>query len=474
MAIYPASAAFLLLWLWISLKDPDKGVSVVIAVLPFGMFAALSAGGLAILMPYFLAMLTTAVFLLRRLSGQIPGIRTARAGFWLALYGAYSVFSALILVRLFAGTFLIFPLTFDRLGTRTSIFYSSTMKLLAPVNSNISQVCYVLLSVFFFIVALNVFRRRGPRLLEQGLVWAAGLNIGLGVLDMAGADGLLSLIRTADYALGNEIRVFGFPRVIGGFSEAAAFGAFSAAIAAYFGASYLIGRRTLHGALAAGNALFTVFAFSSTGYAALTAAALLILLHARHFLGRGLSRAFGHWLIILLAAAVLALSLAVVATPFMSTAGDVADRFIFQKAASTSALERAAWARSGFDAFQQTWGLGAGVGSLRANGLASVLLGSVGVPGTLFFLLFLWRALGPVQPGMGPNRTRLFYAARVGALTYLSAMMVSGTTPDPTLMLITLAAVAAAARLYAPPQEARPVHPGRAGRAAPGDEVPLR
>jgi hypothetical protein len=429
-------------------KDPDKGVSVVLAVLPFGMFAALAAGSMAILMPYFLAMLTTAAFLLRRFSGQIPGIRLSRSGIWLLLFGVYSVFSAIFLVRLFAGSFLVFPLTFDLLGTKVSTVFHSTMKPLSPVNSNISQTSYALLSVLFFIVAADVFRRRGPAILETGLVWAAGLNIMLGALDFAGADGVLSLVRTADYALGNEQRVFGLPRVIGGFSEGAAFGAFSAAMFGYFAPSYLIGRQARHGVLAAGNAVCTLLAFSSTGYAALIFALVLLVLHSRRFLGRGLSRSFGHWLVILASFAVLALCVAAVATPLMTTIGDIADRLFLQKAGSASGLERGAWARSGLNAFVQTWGLGAGVGSLRANGLASVFLGSVGIPGTLFFLGFLWSALGPVPPIANPNGRRLFCAGRVGALTGLGAMMVSATTPDPTLILVSLAAIASVARQY--------------------------
>ena len=461
MAVYPASAVFILLWLWISLKDPDRGVTVVMATLPFGMFAALSAGGLAILMPYFLASLTFAVFLLRRVSGQIQGIHVPRSGFYLLLFGAYAVFSALILVRLFAGDFLVFPLSFDLKGTRISPYISSTMKPLAPVNSNISQTVYALLSVFFFISVADVFRRRGPRLLEQGLVWGAGLNILLGILDLAGLDGLLSLIRTADYALGNELRVFGLPRVIGGFSEASAFGAFSAALVGYFGASYLMSRKGRHGLLAGGNLFFACFAFSSTGFAALAVVALLILLHARFFLGRGLSRGFGHWLVIGLAVAVIVVSVAVITTPLLDTAGDMAIRLFLQKAGSRSGLERAAWARSGFHAFEQTWGLGAGMGSLRANGLVSVLLGSVGLPGAVLFCAFLWTSVGPVLPIRNQTGTRMFYAARVGTLTYLSAMMVSGTAPDPTLHLVSFAAIAAVARKFNEIQPGAPVpHPG--------------
>ncbi|WP_137700404.1 hypothetical protein [Marimonas lutisalis] len=459
MTLYPVSLLFILIWLRVSLKDPDRGVSVALAALPFGMFAALAVGGLSVLMAHFLVLLCCGVFAIRWASGAIGRLHVPRAGILLLLFGLYSLFSAIILVRLFAGTFLVFPLSFDLKGTAVSIYFFSTMKPLAPSNSNIAQAGYILISIAFFLVMVNSLRRRGAEIIESGLVWAAGVNIALGAVDLVGLDNALSIIRTADYALNNEHALLGFARVIGGFPEASEFGAFSAAMFAYFATSFLISRRRGHGALALGSFTCALLSFSSTGYAALFAAAIMLALHARHFAVRGISWNIAHGMAVLLALALVGLSAALIATPFLETFMGLIDRLFFDKANSTSGLERAAWARSGLNAFVQSWGLGAGAGSLRANGLVAVLLGSVGLPGTLAFVAYLWSALGPFRAFGNVRAACFFYSARVAAITYLAAKLVSGTTPDPTLFLVAVTAIAAVAR---------EVHLKRAARARHG------
>lgn len=447
MTVYPVSAVFMLLWLWVTLKDPDKGLTVALAAFPFGMLAAVNAGGLSILMAHALAAMTLAVFALRRVSGRLAPMRVPPAGIYLWFFGLYALFSAIILVRLFSGTFLVFPMSFDLKGVAVSTAFYSTMKPLAVSNSNISQAGYILLSCIFFLVVADVLRRRGPAIVEAGLVWAAGLNVVLGFVDMLGADDLLSVIRTAHYSLNNHHVFFGFPRVIGGFAEASEFGAFSATMFAYFGLSFLIGRKRLHGQLALGNLACAALSFSSTGYASVFAAVIVILLSSRRFLGRGISWAFGHGVIFVPAIAGIGLSVALITTPLLDLVGEVTEFLFVEKAMSSSGLERMAWARSALNAFFQTWGLGAGVGSLRANGLIAVLLGSVGIPGTVAFIAFVWTAFRPIGSVDDANAMRYFHAARAAALTLLSAKLVSGTTPDPTLVLMAVAAVATHARL---------------------------
>ena len=446
MTVYPLTALFLLIWLRAYLRDPDRSISVALATLPFGMFAALAVGGLSVLITHFLVVLCCGVFAIRWAGGAIGRLWIPRAGIHLLLFGLYALFSAIILVRLFAGTFLVFPLSFDLKGTAVSIYFMSTMKPLAPSSSNFAQAGYILLSVGFFLVVVDALRRRGAAIVEDGLVWAAGLNIGLGLLDLIGLDEVLSLVRTADYALNNEHALLGFSRVIGGFPEASEFGAFSAGLFAYFAMSYLMSRRRGHGALAVGSLLCVMLSFSSTGYASLFAAMVLLLMHSHHFGARGMSWSVAHGMAIAPVLLILALSVAVITTPLLDVAQGLLDRLFFNKSISTSGLERSAWARSGLHAFVQTWGLGAGVGSLRSNGLVAVLLGSVGVPGMLAFLAFLWGALGPVGGFASTLGSTVFYSARVAALTYLSAKLVSGTTPDPTLFLMATAALASVAR----------------------------
>lgn len=471
MEVYPAALLLLLVWLWVSIKDPDRSATVVIATLPFGMFAAVDAGGLSLLVPHLLAAVTLSLHMMRRAANSLGPFRLYMPAVLILAFAVYALFSATVLVRLFAGEFLVFPMSVDAAGIRISTDFLTTVKPVAPSNSNIAQSGYVLLSALVFLVFADISRRRGVRLIEAGLAWAAGLNVLLGVLDFAGMDALLAVVRTADYSLANEQTVLGLPRVIGGYSEPSAFGSASSVFFAYFAMSYLIGRKLRDGFLALGNLVFALLAFSSTGVASLFAAVFLIFLHNRHFLGRGITRTFAHWFVIGLSIALLALSIAAITTPLLERSSGILDELFLQKSTSQSGLERAAWARYGFHAFFETWGMGAGVGSLRANGLASVLLGSVGIPGTLLLVMFMWSAFGRAALPPRSEELRSFAASRVGALTMMSGQLLSGTTPDPELMMMSLAVVASTLKLGG---RQVPVAGSAAAHLAPGGNMVRR
>lgn len=446
MSVYPTTAIFLLFWLWQSVRDPDRGALVMIAALPFGMLAAISIGGLSILAAHFLALITLSGYAVRRLGGGLDQIWMPAAGIYLLLFSLYSVFSAIVLVRIFSGDVLVFPMNFDGAGLRLSNAYTSSLKPLTPSESNIAQAGYIVISMMVFLMLADICRRRGGLFLEQGLVWAATMNIALAAIDLAGGDAILALVRTADYSLLNEHSVLGLPRVIGGFSEASSFGKAASVFYGYFFMSYLMGRRQRDGALALGSLAFGILSFSSTGFAAMAAATLLVLLHAGHFLGRGISRGFAHWLVILVAVVTLSFSVLAIFTPLLDSAAAVIDRLFVQKLESQSGLERSAWAEWSVKAFFATNGLGAGVGSMRGNGMAAVLLGSVGLPGVLLFLAFVWNAVGPVRTPPNNSSYRVFVSSRVAVLTFLVAALLSATTPNPKLTFMLVAAMAAATR----------------------------
>ncbi|MBO9446711.1 hypothetical protein [Ruegeria sp. R14_0] len=448
MAVYPAAAAFLLLWLWLSVKNADNGVVMAIAMIPFGMFAAVVVGDLSILMANLLAVLSISLLVVRRAVRTAPGalFGLPPSGLYLLVFALYSVFSAIVLVRLFEGNFSVFPMTVTFVGPQVSIFFSSVMLPLQPSNSNIAQAIYILLSAAFFLSLVAVARRRGVAFAETGLVWAAALNAILGLLDFLQADMVLGLVRTADYALLNEHLIGQFSRVIGGYSEASGYGAASSAFFAYFAMSYLIVRKNSHGILAITNLIGALMALSSTGVVAVAGATFFVLLHFRVFLGFSMSRVFGHVLVLVLSVLAIFVSVSLLVPTVANSVSDVLDQLIYSKLDTLSGRERGAWSAAAFDAFVQTWGLGAGVGSLRGNGLASVLLGSVGVPGTVAFVLFLLSALGPPIRGADHEALRLYCAGRVCALTLLTAMLVSATTPDPGLFLMAATAICVAAR----------------------------
>ncbi|TMM51051.1 hypothetical protein [Sulfitobacter sabulilitoris] len=465
MVVYPLAAAFVLLWLALCMRNADNGVPVTVAMLPFGMFAALVAGGLSIIIANLLAILTIGLLLVRWVSQRrgVPQEGLPTAGLCLLLFSGYALFSGFVLVRLFEGQFLVFPMSVSSKGTQVSVFYPSTMWPLSPGNSNIAQSFYILLSTGFFLTCVFVMRRRGLGFVLSGLVAAGVINLVLGLADFAQLDPLLALIRTADYNLNNHHTVSGFARIIGGFAEASGFGAASSAFFGFFAMSFLVGHGFRDGVLAFASLACALMALSSTAMLSLAAALLLIVLHAPVYLSTGMSRVFGHVFIIALAVAALVGCLVFLLTPAADLTSDILDRLVLSKGDSLSGLERGAWAQSGIDAFFNTWGMGAGVGSLRANGFATVLLGSVGVPGTLAFAGFLTLAFGR---GIGPaprDTKKAFYAARIGALTLFASMLVSATVPDPTLFLVAFASICVVARETA----ARTQRP-RAGSATAG------
>ncbi|WP_283180087.1 hypothetical protein [Gemmobacter sp. 24YEA27] len=445
MTVYPASGLLLLIWLVLVRRDIDNSLRLSIACLPLGIFAAANLAGLSLLAAHMIALLSLLLLSLRALAapgGPRIGPVTP-ATMWLLAFMAYAAVSAVVLPRIFAGQFYVFPMTVSLRGVVVSADFPSTMMPLGPTTSNLAQAGYILISGMFFMAASATFSWRGAAFARSAVFWAGLVNLGAGLLDLIGLDDLLTFIRTADYALANTHTLAGFLRVIGGFSEASVFGATSATFFAWFLMAWLTGRRPSDGFIALGSMVMALFSMSSSGMATLVAALLLTVLHARIWAGQRLSRGFLHLLVILGSGLTGTLALMAQSDALMAEAARLLDALIFDKPASLSGLERGAWAAEGFNAFWQTHGFGAGPGSLRANGLPAVLAGSVGLPGILTFGGFLLAVLAPVGR---PGQPELFQMARVAALTTLFGLVLSATTPDPTLLLMSFAAIACAAR----------------------------
>ncbi|WP_226781562.1 hypothetical protein [Oceaniglobus trochenteri] len=431
------------------------------AMMPFGMLAVVglpAVGGLSLLAVNLSAAALVAggvlILLSRLMRGQ--AIAIAPATFALLAFALYAVFSATVLVRLFAGETMVFALSRGAVGVKVSTQFSWGKVWLGPSSSNISQTFYVLLACGFFIVASQILCRRGAAFGARCFALAAGVNLALGLLDLAALDPLLSVVRTASYSLANEASVRGIPRVIGGFSEAASFGSASAMFCGYFASAWTGSRRLRDGVLALGNGAFAMLALSSTGIVAL--AVVVMVLTPRLILGMPQRIAPRHVLAgaLALAAGALAVAAVLTLTDAPAMISSVIDDLILDKSGSSSGIERTAWAMGGLEALRDTWGLGAGTGSLRSNGLPFVLLGSVGIIGTACFVVFLWLAFGGRA---APGQAATLAAARVGALAVIVSMLLAATVPDPGVPLIFLAALAIAARQPQPVAPALPLMP---------------
>ena len=471
MQLFPVSVVIALLFLLAVRGGLERGAFLAIVLLPFGMtaFAILvSMGNLSLPASQVVAGCTIGLMVLRHLARNPLGIvRVWDRQTWpLALLAVYAVFSGTVLVRVFERDVYVVPLNKIEDGVRLSPLFGSRAELLEVGASNVSQMFYLVFSIAFFFLCRAVLTRRGTGFAHRALVAAACVNLVLGLLDFLGQDWLLNFFRTAKYALLDTHAVAGMPRVIGGFPEASAFGAFSVVLAAYFAAHYLYGGERRSAALAFGSTVASVAAFSSTSYLGLGVATVALLLGAAvSFLRRAVPT---RHLVVLHVAVLGALALAFVhfVTGIPDVVTEVLDKLLFDKADSSSGLERAAWAEMALRAFDESHYLGVGVGSIRGNGLASVYLGSVGVPGAFLLSLFLLRTLRgpePVAPDGGtiPAARATANGARLALVTWLATALASATTPDPGLLAMLFCGILAV-------PAAMTASPLRAGRSPEG------
>jgi len=343
----------------------------------------------------------------------------------------------------------------------SEIFYTTLIPL-APTSSNISQPGYLLASFAFFLVMIFVARTKGANYLSRALLAAAFLNAVLGMMDMLRLDFLLNFIRTADYAIVADWSILGADRLIGGFPEPSAFGSVCAIFAAY-GLSIFFDRNDwIAGGIGIANAAFSVMALSSTGWIGLFVLVTFLMLRTLVDVASGGGGRRASVIIVLGLPVVVAVILAVVLTPAGHYVMDMADRMIFSKGESASGLERGVWASEGFRVFRETYGFGAGLGSVRSNGIVPVILSNVGWPGLLLSVIFMWLVfLKPTgltrhaSPAMRQNRV-LFRAALASAMTALAMMSTTAVLVDPGILFFAFAAIALCVR---PEHQIAPARP---------------
>lgn len=443
------------LWAVAAFRGISAAAFLTLLMVPFGAAAVINipTSGLSILAAQALAALTTGLALLQLIAKGRTSEPVLPAAAWvLGLLCAWGIISAFVLPRLFFHDVLVVPYQRAIDGVRMSEMFFTTLIPLAPTSSNISQPGYLLASFAFFLVLVFVARLKGAGFLSRALLAAAFLNAALGAMDLLRLDGLLAFIRTANYAIASDWSILGADRLIGGFPEPSAFGSVCAIFAAY-GLSIFFDRNDwVAGLIGMANAVFAILALSSTGWFGLSIlGAFLILRTILDIITGGGGRRAS---VIILLALPLAVGviLILVFTPTGQYAADMADRMIFSKAESASGLERGLWASEGFRVFRETYGFGAGLGSVRSNGTVPVILSNIGWPGMVLAVLFVWlvffkpTGLGRhASPALRESRI-LFRAAFAAAITAIAMMLTTAVLVDPGLLFFAFAAIALCVR----------------------------
>ena len=381
------------------------------------------------------------------LKSSIESLQTGSAGFWLLLIVAYSALTAYFLPRLFFGQTFIYPVRV--------VGSNAYKELLAPSTANLTQSVYLIGDFVCFFILSGYARQPGSlRVLTNAVLLTTILNFVFAFLDLAtyatGTTELLSIIRNANYALLSDAEVVGFKRIVGSFIEASSFGAATLMYFAYTLKLWLLGvKPRLTGGLSALALVALVFSTSTTAYVGLTLFVFICVAEAAVY--AIFSRATRQmkmlivWAPIVLVVFVLAVALNDKAAAF---ATNTINTIVFNKMNTVSGYERSAWNAQALQVFFDTYGFGAGNGSLRASTFPLAVLGSLGVVGLVLFGLFFVGVFRAPSPDPSWSRIELTgrRAARAACLASLISATISGALTDLGLPFFAFAAIACAGR----------------------------
>jgi hypothetical protein len=364
-----------------------------------------------------------------------------REGFLFAFL-AYCVVSGLLFPRLFEGETQVF-----RLESNAFVLMP-----VGPQNISVPQILYLVIGGFAFLALRHGVYRVGPASAVLALVAQAGFIGFIGLLQsMLGFAGVALPV---DWVVNNEggtmmlgQDISGFYRVTGVFLEASTYGGWGVAALAVVIFLFLNNILPLVSAVVASIlALTLVLSTSATALGGLAVLALGIGIAA--LLDEDRRRKERSMALVAIGAVAGAIVLYFVLTaqygPLYGLRLLLED-VIFGKQYSSSFQERGAWASSGFQAGVDTYLLGVGYGALRVSGVGALLIGGIGIPGTLLFIAFLWPKIAIAFKRASAPEAAAAAAIAIALIPALGSMLISGTDLALYNMFWFYAAVAAGA-----------------------------
>jgi hypothetical protein len=401
----------------VALYTSHRGVIYGMAVYSlFGCALALALGGIGILPPQlFLAFFALRAFNL--VGGKKIGeaFSLDKPGFWLLCNCLWAVAGAILLPRLLLGTTLVFPV--DRSSEQI------LLKPLGPVSGNLSQAVYCIGDVLVYCCMYAFLKCRGAyRTLANAIFLLTLLDVLAGVLDAAshavGID-VLSLVKTAQFADLSGEEMSGLVRISA---------TFTLPLFVFCLNLWLVGwRPKLAGALAAATGALLLLSTSGSAYVGLAGYMAVLVFSRPHLVSRDAAARKQRMWIISACAGVLGVIYVMLFVPGVAvTLGDFVDAAILSKAGSSSGVERMGWNAQGITNFFDTYGIGVGLGSIRASSFLVVLLGSLGVVGAVCYGMFVGKSLlSPVPVEYAFTERAVCYAARHAMI---SALIVASTS----------------------------------------------
>jgi hypothetical protein len=419
----------------------------------FGCALALALGGIGV-MP---AQLFLAFFALRAFN-LVGGKKLADAfsvdkpGFWLLCTCLWGVFGAIVLPRLLGGSTLVFPVDRDATGAGEELL----LRPLGPVSGNLSQAVYCVADTLVYCCMYAFLQYRGGyRTLANAIFLLTGLDVLAGVIDIvshaAGVD-VLSVVKTAQFAYLTGAEMDGLVRISGTFSETSGFSGFTVPLFVFCLNLWLVGYRPKTTAtLSAASGILLLLSTSGSAYVGLGGYMLVLLFSRPGLVTRFADVRKRRFWVISVCMGVLAALYIVVFMPKVSDAlVQFVDAAILSKADSDSGVERMGWNAQGVTNFFDTYGIGVGLGSIRASSFLVVVLANLGVVGVVCYGLFVGKSLFSSVSAHYPFVERaVCYAARHSTISALIVASASGSVFELGSCFYVVAAAAGALTLRA-------------------------
>jgi hypothetical protein len=378
-------------------------------------------------------------------SGALNGVTIGRPGFWLLLTTLYSTVSAYLMPRIFSGETLAFAVRAQ--GTINSAVP------LAPTTSNLTQSIYFISNFICFIVLYGFgMSHYGRKHLARAALACVIINLIFVALDLAtyatGTGELLSFIRNSTYSLMSEAELAGFKRIVGSFVESSQFSYWTIGYFAFASSLWLYGVSSgLTLTLTVLSLAALIFSTSTTAYVGLAG---FLLVRYVTIVGRALFRpvTMQMMLFILCAPFILVFTVVVILLDdgMSSYVGDLLNTMVLNKMSTESGIERSSWNSQAIQNFVDTFGFGAGNGSVRTSSFPIAVIASLGIIGTFtysLFLLTIW--FGQREQENVPSTDAVVsVAARSACLAWLIAASVSGGFIDLGLPFFAFAALGCA------------------------------
>jgi len=381
-------------------------------------------------------------------SATLVSLGFPNAGFWLLLAVGFGVLSALFLPRIFSGMTHVYSLA--RIGDDARIVVLP----LQPRASNVTQSLYLVAGLVCFAAMAGFARQGGAITIARAILVAAWLHLGFGLADLwtysTQNQDLLSPIRNANYRLLETGEIGGLKRVIGSFSEAAAYSYATIGFYAFCLSLWLENDRLGHVGSLAGLLLLSIaLSTSSTAYVTLAIFSLIVFGSCtRSILAGQASRQQITYVCVAPIVLAVLVAGAMLAPALWAILSGLFDLTIANKLATQSGIERMRWNDQALLAFFDTAGLGAGVGSVRASSFVVAVLANCGVLGLLLFSVFLTAVIIPARRSI--QRDAGNSIGRAGAwacLALLIAASISAGSVYLGLFFSMFAGLSAAAKL---------------------------